>query len=77
MPFFTVAYDGGRHPEYDSNAFSTVYGFGRDKNGKLYLIIEDSDEYGVDRCDSNEFVSYANEIGNNEESIIEWFNNNK
>lgn len=44
----TVAYDGGRHPEYASNAFSQVSGAFLE-DGKIYIICEDCDEYSVDR----------------------------
>jgi len=43
-----VTYDGGRHPEYASNAYSEVYG-AFIKDNRIYLDCEDSDEYDIDR----------------------------
>lgn len=51
-----VTYDGGRHPEYDSNAYSTVYGVWR-KEGKIVLDIEDTSEYSIERVETDELYS--------------------
>lgn len=55
----TVSYNGGRHPEYDSNCYSTVYGVFL-KNDKLYLNIEDCDEYPANEVTADELFSVAN-----------------
>ena len=48
-----VTYDGGNHPEYAANPYSQVYGiFLNEKDNEIYLNIEDSDEYCLDRVDS-------------------------
>lgn len=45
-----VTYDGGSHPEYAANPYSQVYGiFFNEKDNEIYLNIEDSDEYCLDR----------------------------
>ena len=54
-----VSYNGGRHPEYDSNCYSTVYGAFL-KNDKLYLNIEDCDEYPANEVTADELFSVAN-----------------
>ena len=53
-----VAYDGGRHPEYDSNLYSVVESVFL-KDGKLYLSIEDCDEYEIDRVVTDEVYAVA------------------
>jgi hypothetical protein len=39
-----VAYDGGRHPEYNSTMYNTVYGVLK-KKGKFYVNTEEDSEY--------------------------------
>jgi hypothetical protein len=60
-------YDGGNHPEYASNMYSTVEGFEL-KGDKLVFTIEDSDDYDITRvhtdclielCDA--IIDYENE----------------
>lgn len=47
-----VTYDGGRHPEYDANPYSQVYGvFLNEEDNEIYLETEDCDEYSLDRVD--------------------------
>jgi len=48
-----VTYDGGRHPEYNSNAFSNVVRVFK-KDGKIYLHTEDCEEYDIERVDTME-----------------------
>lgn len=54
----TVSYNGGRHPEYASNCYSTVYGVFL-KNDKLYLNIEDCDEYPANEVTAEELFNVA------------------
>lgn len=54
--FLTVAYDGGKHPEYDSNVFSTVYGVEIDDKGLITLDTEDCGEYEIDYVSTMELV---------------------
>ena len=56
--FLTVPYDGGRHPEYASNEFSNVdevYLHG----DKIFLSIEETDEYEIDRINDDDLYSVA------------------
>ena len=39
-----ISYDGGAHPEYASNAFSTVYDVHLNDKGDIELCIEETDE---------------------------------
>jgi hypothetical protein len=54
-----VSYDGGAHPEYASNAFSTVYDVHLNDKGDIELCIEETDEYGIDRCTTMEVYDIA------------------
>lgn len=45
-----VTYDGGVHPEYGTNAFSTVSAVYLDKDGNVRLDTEDDDEYSITRA---------------------------
>lgn len=53
-----VSYDGGRHPEYESNLYSTVYSvsFNDDEN-RLSIETEDDDDYTVDRLSIDELYN--------------------
>lgn len=46
-----VTYDGGNHPEYAANPYSTVEGVFK-KDGKVYLETEDCDELELDRVET-------------------------
>jgi len=46
--FVSVPYDGGNHPDYASNAFSTVYSVFLNESGDICLRTEDCDEYGIE-----------------------------
>lgn len=43
----SVMYDGGNHPEYASNAFSSVYSVFM-KDNSIYLETEDCSQYDID-----------------------------
>jgi len=60
---FCVTYDGGNHPEYASNAFSDVYGVFT-KNNKVYLNIEDCEEYYSDRVMSEDLYCCCENLDN-------------
>ena len=68
----SVAYDGGNHPEYASNCFSSVNSIFK-KDGYICLDIEDCDEYDIDGLsikelmDVTESVQYAIEHEDDEE----------
>jgi hypothetical protein len=55
MGYPTIAYDGGRHPEYASNLYSTVNGFSL-VNGKIVFDIEDCSSYSEDRVTTTELT---------------------
>ena len=52
---FCVSYDGGNHPEYDSNCFSEVRSV-YIKDGEIYLDTEDCDEYGIKYVSDREII---------------------
>jgi len=63
--FVSVPYDGGNHPEYASNCFSTVYGVFMHKDGYICLNTEDCDCYplsDVDWDDVYDVAEYINEL---------------
>ncbi len=60
----TVTYDGGRHPEYDSNAFSCVYGVRLNERGKILLNTEDCDCYGIESIPTEEVYYVADYLEN-------------
>ena len=62
--FVAVSYDGGNHPEYASNVYSTVYSINfNEDTEEVYLEIEDTQEYSIDSitteelCDLCSFIS--------------------
>ena len=55
----SVTYDGGIHPEYNSNAFSMVEGIYLNENGAIYLQTEDCDKLGIDRINWDEVYYVA------------------
>lgn len=57
--YVTVSYDGGRHPEYASNAFSNVnYVYINDK-GKIVLDIDDCEEYEIENITFDELYALS------------------
>ena len=56
-----VTYDGGNHPEYASNAFSTVQAVKLDE-GKLVLETEDTDWYDTEDVETFELYGVADFI---------------
>lgn len=60
--YVCVTYDGGRHPEYATNAFSQVYGAFLDSKGNIMLEIEDCEKYEIERIDWNELVDVADYV---------------
>jgi len=51
----SVNYDGGNHPECGSNVYSVVRSV-FNKSGKIYVEIEDDDEYPIDNLSTAELV---------------------
>ena len=65
--FVSVPYDGGNHPEYASNCFSTVYGVFMHKEGYVCLNTEDCDCYPLSDVDWDavyDVAEYINELLN-------------
>ncbi len=64
--YVCVTYDGGRHPEYASNAFSQVHGIYLRKNNKgkdcIILDTEDDDEYGIENINWDELVDLTDYV---------------
>ena len=54
----SVVYDGGNHPEYDSNAYSIVERVYL-KDGNVYLDIEDASDYNIDRISAESLFDVA------------------
>lgn len=59
--FVSVCYDGGKHPEYASNVFSSVEGVFIEDN-KIYLNIEDDGKYSIDNVNTMELLDVCNYI---------------
>lgn len=57
--YVTVSYDGGRHPEYASNAFSNVNSVYLNKKGRVVLDIDDCDEYEIENLTFDELYAVA------------------
>ena len=62
--YVTVTYDGGRHPEYDSNAFSNVGAVYLDEKGNIMLDTDDCDEYEIDNITWDELYTLAEYVYN-------------
>lgn len=59
--YVRVCYNGGNHPEYASNVFSSVGGvFIEDNN--IYFHIEDDDKYSIDNVNTNELLDVCSYI---------------
>ena len=57
----TILYDGGNHPEYASNCYSTVYRV-YEENGEVLLETEDSSGYSFDRMRTGDIIDVADAI---------------
>lgn len=65
--YFSVSYDGGRHPEYDSNLYSTCHSvYLKDKGDSLrsevVLEIEETDDYPEDNISTDDLIAVADAI---------------
>ena len=65
----TVPYDGGNHPEYNSNCFSQVNAVYL-KGNDIYLDIDETDEYSIDNIDIQDVENIAELV----KSIIDFQN---
>lgn len=59
--YVSVCYDGGNHPEYASNVFSSVEGVFIDDD-EIYLNIEDDDKYSIDNVNTKELLDVCSYI---------------
>lgn len=59
--YVSVCYDGGRHPEYASNVFSSVDGVFIEDN-KIYLDTEDDSKYPIDNVTTTELLDVCTYI---------------
>lgn len=57
--YISVVYDGGNHPEYASNAFSTVNGVFINKRGVISLNTEDCSDYELEDVSWEEVYDIA------------------
>ena len=60
----SVPYDGGNHPEYASDCFSTVNGVFFDKDGDIALNIEDCSNYPIENINWDDVYNVAEYINN-------------
>ena len=65
----TVPYDGGNHPEYNSNCFSQVNAAYL-KGNDIYLNIDETDEYSIENIDIQDVENIAELV----KSIIDFQN---
>lgn len=61
MGWPVLAYDGGNHPEYASNLYSTIDGFSL-VNDKIVFDIEDDPSYDEDRVTTTELIEFCDYI---------------
>jgi hypothetical protein len=59
-----VTYDGGNHPEYASNAFSTVNGVFINRRGVISLNIEDCSDYELEDVSWEDVYNIAEYLKN-------------
>ena len=57
-----VSYDGGKHPEYESNLFSRVYSISLNKDNILCLDIEETPEYPIKYFSTSDLTEVAETI---------------
>lgn len=62
--FVSVPYDGGNHPEYASNCFSTVNGVFIHKDGYICLNTDDCSEYPISDINWEDVYNVATYIEN-------------
>ena len=56
-----VPYDGGNHPEYNSDMFAEVFSVYL-ANGEVYLEIDEESQYNITRLDSMHKIEIALEV---------------
>ena len=64
-----VTYDGGNHPEYNSSLNADVFSVYL-ANGKVYLVLDETNEYEFTRLDYMERISFTLEVARNADLLI-------
>ena len=59
--YVTVSYDGGNHPEYDSDCFADVYAV-KLIDGEVYLDLEYNSKYSIDRINAEHLYDVADMV---------------
>lgn len=59
--YICVTYDGGNHPEYNANPYADVFSVYL-ANGKVYLELDETNEYEFTRLDYMERISFTLEV---------------
>lgn len=59
--YFSVTYNGGNHPEYNSNICSVCYAV-YVKDDVIYLSIEETDEYNECDVTTNDIIAVADAV---------------
>lgn len=60
----TLSYDGGNHPEYASNLYSTLTGIDLDENGNITFDIEDCSDYDIGNVSTDELFDVCDFVEN-------------
>lgn len=68
-------YDGGNHPEYDANPFSTINTIHVYDGGRVFLDTEDTDGYDIDFITTDEMIAIAEYFTNVKGELDENRNN--
>lgn len=64
-----VSYDGGNHPEYNSTLYADVFSVYL-ANGKVYLELDETNEYEFTRLDYMERIGFTLEVARNAGLLI-------
>ena len=60
----TLSYNGGNHPEYASNCYSTLTAINLNERGEITFDIEDCSEYDVDEVTTTELYDVCDFLEN-------------
>ena len=60
--YISVSYDGGNHPEYNSNVFSSVERVYLDSDGGVLLDTEDASKYSISNITTEELYELCDFI---------------
>ena len=59
-----LSYDGGNHPEYASNCYSTLTAIDLNERGEVTFDIEDCSEYDIDNVPTSELYDVCDFLEN-------------